>query len=439
MTSSSSQNPCSIGPSRGAQALALLAALLFVACSSYKNHGEREQAANEKRDEAERLDAGPADACIRTCTPDPGSNPVDCDRAERDLEFMNPPLLDFEGDTSGYVYYGYTDGSAPPVTRDYKSFERCGKTTQVAHIAGGPFIGWGGGVGLSIRNFWDHATNTPCGSPGQETACESPDVDASQVGKTIDVSHWDGISMWARRGPESQAGFRVSLGDKYTDDDLNIDQDRDLPGNDGIDSEQRYCKRVRECGCPSNRPCNEVPGVDDPNRPGELLQLCWDGRYDSLPVANGGDSSGGANTLLGEKGERFYVCGASACALPYAAGNLSNDIAIPTTATDPEFQGKACSEHAFLNGTNGKYCFNPGEDPEPAESYELCGDHWQTPVRLSTDWQLFLVPFSGMLQQGYGKESPGLHPDQISIFRLTWEGGWIDYYIDDVRFYRVAR
>ena len=36
----------------------------------------------------------------------------------------------------------------------------------------------------------------------------------------MDVSEWEGISFWARRGPDSQAGFRVLVGDKNTDDDI---------------------------------------------------------------------------------------------------------------------------------------------------------------------------------------------------------------------------
>jgi hypothetical protein len=254
----------------------------------------------------------------------------------------------------------------------------------------------------------------------------NPEVDASQRNRTVDVSQWDGISLWARRGPESQAGIRVTVGDKYTDDDLNVDGDRDDPNSDGIDSEQRYCKRARECECPSNRPCNVVPDFPDPNTAGELLKVCWDPRYDSTPVA---EEIGNLNTLyVGARGERYYTCEYSACNQPFSAGG-----------PDPVFQRKACTPFASLNGQNNSYCFNPGEDPTPAEGYEKCGDHWQTPIHLSTDWQLYLVPFSGMLQQGYGKESPRLLTDQISIVRFTYEGGWVDVYVDDVRFYRAKR
>ena len=67
-----------------------------------------------------------------------------------------------------------------------------------------------------------------------------------------DVSAWEGISFWARRGPDSQAGFRVLVGDKYTDDDiayLTYRIDPMLP---------RYCERVRECGCLNHRTCTAI-------------------------------------------------------------------------------------------------------------------------------------------------------------------------------------
>ena len=68
-----------------------------------------------------------------------------------------------------------------------------------------------------------------------------------------DVSAWEGISFWARRGPDSQAGFRVLVGDKYTDDDiayLMYRIDPMLP---------RYCERVRECGCLNHRIVHRGP------------------------------------------------------------------------------------------------------------------------------------------------------------------------------------
>ena len=74
---------------------------------------------------------------------------------------------------------------------------------HAVHIQGGPFLSWGGGVGMAMKNY-----PTVTGSVRRWS-------DAM-----VDVSGWEGISFWARRGPDSQVGFRVLVGDKYTDDDI---------------------------------------------------------------------------------------------------------------------------------------------------------------------------------------------------------------------------
>ena len=68
----------------------------------------------------------------------------------------------------------------------------------------------------------------------------------------MDVSGWEGLSFWARRGPDSQAGFRVLIGDKYTDDDISYLMYRDDP------KAKRFCERVRECGCLNHRTCTAI-------------------------------------------------------------------------------------------------------------------------------------------------------------------------------------
>ena len=101
-------------------------------------------------------------------------------------------------------------------------------------IQGGPFLAWGGGVGMSVKDFTGMTNVT----------------DYRTVLK--DVSDYEGISFWARRGPDSQVGFRVLVGDKYTDDDiayLNYKQRPLMP---------RFCERVRECACLNHRACAPV-------------------------------------------------------------------------------------------------------------------------------------------------------------------------------------
>jgi hypothetical protein len=373
--------------------------------------------------------------------PDPGSLPVDCAKAEEGIEFAEQPIWDFQSD-SGFIEYSYTDGSAPPVTDRAEAMDRCAQPDNKGlHVFGGPYLGWGGGVGTSIKDWWGRVGGAvPCVSAGQPAMCENRALNPGITGRFVDASQWDGISVWARRGPEGQDGFRVTLGDKYTDDEQNIDQDVDDPNGDGVDTEQKYCKRVRLCSCHSNKPCSlwtepeTWPDGRDNSSKGTQHHLCYDERFDppikGLEKGKTQRDSAKFVLLLPQYVEDVPVeyCAEEACNQPFAAGGA-----------DPAINGRACTPFQFQSGENASYCFDAGQDPNPPENYERCGDHWQTPVRLSTDWQLFLVPFSDMRQQGYGKESRKLLTDQLSVFRLTWEGGFVDTYIDDVRFYRVKR
>jgi hypothetical protein len=59
-----------------------------------------------------------------------------------------------------------------------------------------------------------------------------------------------------------------------------------------------------------------------------------------------------------------------------------------------------------------------------------------TTVDLSTDWQFFTVPFTNLRQQGWAKKSLQLDLHSVSMIRFSWDSGKIDYWIDDVSFYR---
>jgi hypothetical protein len=108
-----------------------------------------------------------------------------------------------------------------------------------------------------------------------------------------------------------------------------------------------------------------------------------------------------------------------------------------TDATNYRFAATAsCNSYTFKNDITREGCFDAKNGPPPPESSERCGDPWFSPVRLSTDWQFFRVPFSELRQEGYGKEFPALDRSAVTMVRFTWSQGWIDYWIDDVRFFR---
>ena len=134
------------------------------------------------------------------------------------------------------------------------------------------------------------------------------------------------------------------------------------------------------------------------------------------------------------------LCGRSLCDSFYPA--------YPNNGPDLEWAGRACTPFTYRNGTEADVCYNPPgtvdasgaplpADPLPAESDEQCGDHFTFPIHLSTDWQFFVIPFAEMSQQGWAKQAPYFDLTSVSVVRFTWDAGYVDYYIDNVRFYRL--
>ena len=121
----------------------------------------------------------------------------------------------------------------PPTAKIQRCSDAPDPMNRAIHIEAGPFLAWGGGVGMSVKDFKGIAPVT-------------------YTDAMMDITGWEGIAFWARRGPDSQVGFRVLVGDKYTDDDiayLMYHEDPSMP---------RFCERVRECACLNHRACAPV-------------------------------------------------------------------------------------------------------------------------------------------------------------------------------------
>jgi hypothetical protein len=437
------------------------AAAMAAACSSGTRPDISEAGvSNLCRKEICTPDTNPAAVCQHTCTPDPGPRLVDCAEAEAAYEFGLPlwrfEASSIESNTNARGMYSYTDNSTliktfrQPSSRRQGEFEpktfeppttvmpRCSDepnvnpSNHVVHIQGGPFLSWGGGVGLGMKNY---PTVT-----GTVRIVEDA---------MIDVSEWEGISFWARRGPDSQVGFRVLIGDKYTDDDISYIMYSNDP------TAPRFCERVRECACLNHKTCapvdllradtNAGPGtgqitnelIPEACRPDPLhlldhqtMMFCG-----QPEVISGLESStqGGStcNTCVETKCDERWP------AFPddYATADGMMASGIPL-GSDRQFFGKPCSPYTMRNGIFSYWCFDPAAGERPAETTEQCGDHWTRVVNLSNEWQFYTVPFNSMAQQGWAKRSVGLDLTSVSVVRFTWDGGWIDYWIDDVRFYK---
>jgi hypothetical protein len=376
---------------------------------------------------------------IGTGASDPGWRTVDCAAAEAGLEFAPFTIADFEQQRTnssnareyfGHYMYSYTDataqvyangdGTQAPVGYEpiAASANVCNSDTHnhVLHVTGGPgpYLGWGGGIGVAMQHLSQDAGLCPWGMPPQYDFCPPTDEGDAVSTTTLDMSKWDGVAVWARRGPDSQPLLRVLVGNKYTDDDISFLQYGADPKT------KRYCERSRECACINGKACTFWDtGASATFKPG---YYCGDPAADPQPGTISGNGVQGTNS-----------CNITRCNEPYPAYPNSYG------GVDPQFYGRPCTPYAFRGGGQSSYCFDPATDQPPAESDQGCGDYWTFPLHLTTEWQLFLVPFTTMTQQGWAKRWSFFDIKSVSVVRLTWDAGWIDYWIDNLRFYRVRR
>jgi hypothetical protein len=394
-----------------------------------------------------------------TCTPDPGSQPADCVGDEANLDLLTIGDFSPPGDLSvGYVpkanhLYAYTDSTAAIASfsggwepnTESNPFPRCNsqQPDNALHIQGGPFLGWGGGVGMGAKDLGVVQTALPNGcSQPSDSLCVLSSEDYPDA--EMDVSAYEGVAVWARRGPDSQGGIRVLVADKYTEDDISYKMYREDPAR------PRYCERVRECGCTNHQACQEWAQNQSPADKFKLLNSSSCGPppaqpLDSLgnppstffcgdPTSNivpGSHSTGGADFGC-------FTCGATRCWQDYPAfpGGDSTIQPVGSPLPDTQFNRKPCTPYTTRSGISSAYCFDPAIDPPPAESDQTCGDHWTTPIYLTNEWRLYLVPFTSMIQQGFGKKSPKMYLPGVTAIRLTWDGGYIDYWIGKISLYR---
>ncbi len=398
--------------------------------------------------------------------------------------------------------YSYTDGTAVIAFQDFHGnavtdagfeppvvpLDRCKPPADavigngVLHMFGGPFLSWGGGIGVAMQklngsdpgnggNNVDSNTyvdpnapkgfccvnqptpaNLPCrvsSDPKYASTCPPANAEFAVSIGAIDVSQYEGVSFWARRGYTGQAGIRVNVGDKYTDDDLNY-----LAQRQQLDTGQPqtlYCQRVRECACRNHQDCSPLTGAQLNNGSNQLPASSA-----TMPAAIGtvgglfcGALPAGSNLTqgcVGLNGGPSLCCESTACDAPYPAFpiDLIPDAAIVPgrplhwPGGDPQFYGRPCTPYAYANGVGSLWCYDPARDPPPAPSTTQCGDHWESVVTLDTDWQFYKVPFTNMHQQGFAQKSEHLDLHSVSVVRFTWDVGYVDDWIDEVSFYRAS-
>jgi hypothetical protein len=334
--------------------------------------------------------------------------------------------------------------------------DRCG-STRALHLRGGPFREWGGGVGIRLDNLARAAARVigsscptiPPETPNSSTPAFCPEYSAKVANAPgwefvgaevpypmqhtryyamqVDLREWEGISFWARRGPDSQAGFRVVLGDLNLDDDASF-----LETEGGVEP---TCRRAKECDCRNHRTCTywqDGDAVVDElgvTRDWGVGWYCAEPSLDLTPYSQ-----------MHPWNHELYRCDVSACDYRYPAYPDLPDAPFWTSVRTDDFKGTAtCNTFTFKNDITRKACFDAKNGPVPPESSERCGDPWIAPVSLGTDWKFYRIPFSELRQEGYGMEFPAIKLSAITMVRFTWHVGWADFWIDDVRFYRRQR
>jgi hypothetical protein len=378
---------------------------------------------------------------IATGMPDPGWGPIDCTPLAA-IEIAPPSLVTFEADPTvpnsvgvGEAFSQYDDGT-------YGSFHVTGDATwypgllgrftvpwglaaeQISngpscdgqpnnwamHIRGGRFNYYGAGMEHPLGaivpcpvNDAGQPTNfcPPLPAPGATTDSAGFPLTApggvpyaeSAPHQYWDVSAYDGITLWARTGPEGTDGVLVAIQDKFTSDTLNRQNNK-------------FCQRIKTCipDCVNNAPCS--PDNPDASVP---TYRCFDPAAGMAPI-----------TEPAELELVYPRCGASACTSP-------------SYYIDPDFDDTQCKPYEWSGKQAAYYCY--GATPPPSET-ERCTDGWVASINLTTEWQIYVLPFSQFQQVGFGKPAPYMDLRSVYEWALEFPVGYVDVYIDNVAFYK---
>jgi len=410
-----------------------------------------------------------ADGTLPPSINDYGPKPLtDADCADpADIEFAL--MDDFEAGkaTKWYTYNDSTCEVMPVPLKDWEPAstpipqawggKRC-NSTHAMHLAG-TYTDWGAGLASLLMN---HADTLGPGVPMTPVPAYFKDAQGNDIPpletavpnfSSGDLSAWDGITFWARRGPYGEPGFRPSILDRTTSGDLN----RHLP------PDKAACRSLYTvCSCWNGKPCTPWdPAVNKMPDPASIPQTgCFSG-FAASPPAVAGTYCWDPKVDPWPSNDPTLRCGQTACDW------RPLDSPVPTTIFNPVDAKAAalykdapdgspgdaahpngyitCSPepYVFHDSTlpSAQFCYRPGIDADPPEKDERCENNWLGSVPIDTDWKRYYVAFADMRQDNTApkKRSPGMDLSMVEVLSLVFPAGNLDIWIDDVGFYRKKK
>jgi hypothetical protein len=455
----------------------LLAGLPFVACSSDKNHAEREatpEAQGRHPDYASMTQEELKLECISTdvgaprvdadgdgkldppicATPDPGSRSYDCAKNVAGFDFA---WLWDQGAAAGRATYTYDDNTTqfvvpsrtlawePPLEDVPGSADVCSKVKQAdgskapfgtppfskaARFKGGPFAEYGGGFGQSFRTI---SNTDEMGDNPKLAMTPSAEYPGKATG-AYDLSGWDGIAIWIRRGPLGMSTLRVGITERNSAEDLNSGAivglypdilpgepgneagTESLPGAPGV-AENKNCRRWRLCGCSAGTPCSPFY-ADNGNFVGNY---CFD------PAKGNPDA---ADLIIA----KVQACGETRCEQPNTSTMLPDPLY--SKLGDDGTRVSKCTAAMTDDGKTDMFCWDPAIDPPPPAKRQRCNNPFSRPLTITTDWQLIKVPFTELRQADEANLSDDMDLKSVKQIVVTHGAGWTDFWIANLGFYK---
>ena len=286
----------------------------------------------------------------------------------------------------------------------------------------------------------------------------------------IDVSEFDGISFWARRGADGQATLRVGLIDDSVSEALALSVERIAYEDAGTPPDQAgaRCERVKECcrGCREfehDEYLRELTIMDDGAERAADVVPAKDKRChvegERMPhIQKSGDVVYMWDFRESECGDvPTYLPGEGACwtsdqeaSQVWDTWNRDHALCCPRSMEDewadpaqvrngdPRFgtgeSGVECSPYVFLyDHSSGYYCHTEG-DVLPEKNQNRCDEGFETAVVLDTEWELYTVPWKELRRSTPDK--PQLNPKGIWQIAFYFSSGYLDTYVDDIGFYK---